>query len=131
MGIKARWKFQITLQNAKCTAKTIDFNRLNAAIAKRILEPLFAVTLSAALLVASGCTSNRIISSDNVSIGQTEGILIHSTSFCAYPGLVTLPNGNLLAAYQCNRLTVNTQLSKDQGATWISSSTVYSAVSPY
>jgi hypothetical protein len=129
MGIpfKAEWKLNLTVQNAT----GIDFKNLSARVAKRIPEPLFAATLFAALLVANGCTNNRFIGNNNVSIGQTQGILIQSTSFCAYPGLVTLPDGNLLAAYQCNRSTVNTQLSKDQGATWSSNSAVYSAVSPY
>lgn len=122
----------MTLKDVKAMpAKAIDVKTLNARMTRRILSPLFAATLFAALLVASGCTINRIINNDNVSIGQTQGILIHSTSFCAYPGLVTLPDGNLLAAYQCNRSTVNIKLSTDQGATWGSSSTVYSAVSPY
>jgi hypothetical protein len=130
--VEAKWKFRITPRTDKAIPPAaIDFKTLDARVSKRIVEPLFAATLFLVLLVASGCMINRIICNDNVSIGQTQGILVHSTSFCAYPGLITLPDGNLLAAYQCNRLTVNTQLSTDQGVTWGSSSTVYSTVSPY
>jgi hypothetical protein len=53
----------------------------------------------------------------NVSIGPTKGIVVQDSS-CSYPGLVTLPDGNLLAANTCVGSLIMTELSRDKGATW-------------
>ncbi len=80
----------------------------------------------AALLIASltacGCESfhSNIC---NVSIGPTKGIILQDKS-CEYPGLVTLPDGNLLAANPCLGSVIMTELSRDKGATWEPSASI-------
>lgn len=59
----------------------------------------------------------------NVSIGPTQGIVLHGVD-CAYPGLVTLPDGNLLTALACPGQTIDTELSTDKGVTWKPNSTI-------
>lgn len=57
-------------------------------------------------------------SEGNVTLGTVQGVLNHSDAACAYPGLITLPDGNLLASYDCDHTDVFTQLSTDSGRTW-------------
>jgi hypothetical protein len=83
----------------------------------------FVAALFVMSLAVCGCFSGNFIC--NVSIGPTQGIVIHSSSFCAYPGLVTLPDGNLLAAFNCS-VSIMTQMSTDNGATWNSNTPIYS-----
>lgn len=56
----------------------------------------------------------------NVTIGPAQSVINHdSTQECINPGLVTLPDGHLLAAFYCiGKASIVTQLSKDRGATW-------------
>jgi hypothetical protein len=61
---------------------------------------------------------NLVVSAGAVQIGPTKGIVNHGLGFCAYPGLVTLPDGNLITGYSCNGATLRTQLSSSQGVTW-------------
>jgi hypothetical protein len=100
-----------------------------------------ASSLVAALFVMSlavcGCNSLTSINFPdasngcNVSIGQTQGIISHHCSgYCSTPGLVTLPDGNLLTAYEQN-IRITTHLSIDGGATWGLGSTVYTVANPY
>lgn len=94
------------------------------------------IALLVVVLAMSGCVSIRQFfppasNGCNVSIGPTQGIVVHDVPFCAYPGLVKLPDGNLLAAYECNLNKINTELSANGGATWGSRATVYSTISNY
>jgi hypothetical protein len=82
----------------------------------------FVAALFLLLLTVCGCFSANFIC--NVSIGPTQGIVIHGVKDCAYPGLVTLPDGNLLTAYVCPGGVFITQLSTNEGATWGSDSIV-------
>ena len=81
------------------------------------------IGLSAAFLLMCGCDGTFVNHRCNVSFGPTQGILIHNSNNCIQPGLVVLPDGNLLAAYQCDFTTLTTQLSSDNGATWGSANT--------
>jgi len=69
-----------------------------------------------------GCGNNLANLTCNVSIGPTQDIINHdSTSGCINPGLATLPDGNLLAAFYCvGNGSIMTQLSTDRGSTWSS-----------
>src|ERR1017187_7076479 len=65
----------------------------------RMLKPGAIIVM---LLVMCGCGSNLTNLTCNVTIGPTQGIINHdSTQECINPGLVTLPDGNLLAAFYC------------------------------
>ena len=68
-------------------------------------------------LAVCGCESGNLIC--NVSIGSTQSAISRGTP-CMEPGLVTLPDGNLLAAFNCT-MSIMTQMSKDSGSTWSSS----------
>jgi len=70
---------------------------------------------------------NLIVSAGTVQLGPTKGIVNHGLGFCAYPGLVTLPDGNLLTVFACNQITIRTQLSTDLGATWQPNTIAYTA----
>jgi BNR repeat-like domain len=80
------------------------------------LKTYWIAALFIALLTVCGCESfhSNIC---NVSIGPTKGIVLQDNS-CNYPGLVTLPDGNLLAANPCLGPVLMTELSRDKGATW-------------
>lgn len=80
----------------------------------------------AGLLLVCGCASfhSNIC---NVSLGPAKGVVIQDGS-CEYPGLVTLPDGNLLAADVCLGEfgpLIRTELSRDKGVTWESSTAIY------
>lgn len=94
-----------------------------------------SILISALFLVAimSGCTSNNIC---NVSVASIKGTVFHDNhNHCAYPGLVTLPDGNLLAAFSCHSGTdesgnivgpmIRTAVSLDNGANWQASTPVH------
>lgn len=49
----------------------------------------------------------------------------HSQGACRNPGLVTLPDGNLLTSYECDGSAILTQLSLDKGTTWSAPVSVY------
>jgi hypothetical protein len=57
-------------------------------------------------------------SEGNVTLGTVQGVLNHSDAANIHPGLITLPDGNLLASYDCDHTYVFTQLSTDSGRTW-------------
>ncbi len=76
----------------------------------------FVAALFVMSLTVCGCFNANFIC--NVSIGPTQGIVIHGVKDCAYPSLVTLPDGNLLTAYACPGEMFVTQLSTNEGATW-------------
>jgi hypothetical protein len=80
------------------------------------LKACWIAALFIASLTMCGCESfhSNIC---NVSIGPTKGIVLQGKS-CDYPGLVTLPDGNLLAANPCLGSIIMTELSRDKGATW-------------
>jgi hypothetical protein len=82
-----------------------------------------AAGLSVAIL--TGCGYSKIDENHtcNVSLGPARGSLTHNADACIQPGLVVLPDGNLLAAYPCKATTLTTQLSLDNGATWGSTTT--------
>ena len=78
-------------------------------------------------LAMGGCADQNNIC--NVSLGSTKGTIFQQNhNHCAYPGLVTLPDGNLLVAYSCNPgisadgnlypHRIETQISTDNGANW-------------
>lgn len=81
------------------------------------------LVLSSAFLLMCGCDGTFANNRCNVSLGPGQGLLKYNSNNCIQPGLVVLPDGNLLAAYQCNFTAVTTQLSLDQGATWGSENT--------
>lgn len=54
----------------------------------------------------------------NVSIGSRRGV-VGQGLWCKFPGLLTLPDGALLAAYTCSTATIVTKISTDQGRTWM------------
>jgi BNR repeat-like domain len=57
-------------------------------------------------------------SEGNVTLGTVQGVLNHSDAANLHPGLITLPDGNLLASYDSDHTDVFTQLSTDSGRTW-------------
>src|SRR5215469_5484447 len=71
--------------------------------------------LNFAILLACGCAVH-LDPLCNVSIGSTH-VSLAKNSDCMLPGLVTFPDGNLLAAEECDG-AVMTQMSADNGMTW-------------
>ena len=63
-------------------------------------------------LAANGCGNNIC----NVSIGSAKSAISRG-NLCMQPGLVMLPDGNLLAAFNCTTW-IMTQMSADNGVTW-------------
>ena len=76
----------------------------------------FVATLFVMSLAVCGCLSEYFIC--NVSLGSTQGAIFRG-KYCRQPGLVTLPDGNLLTAFNCDT-SIMTQMSKDSGSTWSS-----------
>jgi len=76
------------------------------------------IGLLVSLLVVNGCNNQDANSICSVSLGTIQGTISDSSTFCAYPGLVTLPDGNLLTGYSCPGGIVVFKLSRDKGATW-------------
>lgn len=97
---------------------------------------LQAITLLAIILIfgLAGCGNGNHIC--NVSLGSTQGVIFHDNhNHCAYPGLLTLPDGNLLAAYSCESGVgadgnlygprIELQTSTDNGASWYPNTPVF------
>lgn len=83
----------------------------------------FAATLFVESLAVCGCLSGNHIC--NVSIGSTQSAISRGNA-CMQPGLVTLPDGNLLTTLNCSE-SVMTQMSTDNGVTWNSNTPINSS----
>jgi hypothetical protein len=81
------------------------------------------VILNIALLAACGCGAQLVDPICNVSIGSVQST-IAKNSDCLFPALVTLPDGHLIAAEECNG-AIMTQMSTDKGVTWKPNAPVY------
>ncbi len=85
----------------------------------KMSRPILTAMLTLSLAVC-GCVATSIC---NVSVGPTEGIVLHGIN-CAYPGLVKLPDGNLLSALACPGPLISVELSTDKGVTWAPNSAI-------
>lgn len=83
------------------------------------LTPCKLLSLSGFLIgsmLMCSCSSYDLIC--NMSIGSVQSPILHQNN-CAYPGLTSLPDGGMLVAYACPGGVIGTQISTDNGLTWV------------
>lgn len=77
-----------------------------------VIQIIFDVVL----IAACGCGAQLVDPICNISMGPVKSTIAKNSN-CLFPALVTLPDGNLLAAEECNG-AIATHLSTDKGITW-------------